>query len=72
MKPADLDKALATVHSKYQPAGSTNLEGFLFPATYQVLLTDVGNPQKLVAQMVTKFDQEADSLGLSAGPGSWA
>ena len=52
MKPADLDHALATVHSKYQPAGSTNLEGFLFPATYQVLLTDVGNPQKLVAQMV--------------------
>jgi UPF0755 protein len=67
MKPADLDKALATVHSKYQPAGSTNLEGFLFPATYQVLLTDVGNPQKLVAQMVTKFDEEADSLGLNAG-----
>ena len=67
MKPADLDKALATVHSKYQPAGSTNLEGYLFPATYQVLLTDVGNPQKLVAQMVTKFDEEADSVGLSAG-----
>ena len=67
MKPADVDKALATVHSKYQPAGSTSLEGFLFPATYQVLLTDVGNPQKLIAQMVTKFDQEGDSLGLNAG-----
>lgn len=66
MKPADLDHALATVHSKYQPAGSSNLEGFLFPATYQVPLTDVGNPQKLIAQMVTKFDQEADSLNLSA------
>ncbi len=66
MKPADLDHALATVHSKYQPAGSTDLEGFLFPATYQVLLTDVGNPQKLIAQMVTKFDQEADSLNLNA------
>jgi len=67
MKPADLDHALATVHSKYQPAGSTNLEGFLFPATYQVLLTDVANPQKLVAQMVTKFDEEADSLNLTTG-----
>ncbi len=66
MKPADLDHALATVHSKYQPAGSTNLEGFLFPATYQVLLTDVGNPTKLVSQMVTKFDEEADSLNLTA------
>ena len=31
-----------------------------------MLLTDVANPQKLVAQMVTKFDQEADSLNLSA------
>ncbi len=66
MKPADLDHALATVHSKYQPAGSTNLEGLLFPATYQVPLTDVDNPQKLIAQMVAKFDQEADSLHLAA------
>jgi UPF0755 protein len=65
MKAADLDQALATTHSKYQPAGSTNLEGFLFPATYEVLLTDVGNPKKLVEQMVTTFDQQADSVGLA-------
>ncbi len=32
--------------------GSTNLEGFLFPATYQVLLTDEADEQKLVQQMV--------------------
>ena len=31
-----------------------------------MLLSDVGNPQKLVQQMVTKFDEEADSLNLSA------
>jgi UPF0755 protein len=67
MKPAALDHALATVRSKYEPAGSNNLEGLLFPATYQVLLRDRANPTKLVQQMVTAFDQQADSIGLSAG-----
>jgi UPF0755 protein len=66
MKPAALDHALATVRSKYEPAGSNNLEGLLFPATYQVLLRDRANPTKLVEQMVTAFDQQADSLGMSA------
>ena len=65
MKPAALDHALATVRSKYEPAGSNNLEGLLFPATYQVLLGDRANPTKLVRQMVTAFDQQADSIGLS-------
>ena len=64
MKPAALDHALATVRSKYEPAGSNNLEGLLFPATYQVLLADRANPTKLVRQMVTAFDQQADSIGL--------
>ncbi len=64
MKPAALDHALATVRSKYEPAGSHNLEGLLFPATYQVLLGDQANPTKLIQQMVSTFDQEADSIGL--------
>jgi UPF0755 protein len=64
MKPAALDHALATVRSKYEPVGSNNLEGLLFPATYQVLLGDRANPTKLVQQMVTAFDQQADSIGL--------
>jgi UPF0755 protein len=67
MKPAALDHALATVRSKYEPAGSNNLEGLLFPATYEVLLRDRGNPTKLISQMVTAFDQQADSVGLTAG-----
>jgi UPF0755 protein len=64
MKPAALDHALATVRSKYEPTGSNNLEGLLFPATYQVLLADRANPTKLVRQMVTAFDAQADSIGL--------
>jgi UPF0755 protein len=65
MKPAALDKALRTVRSKYEPAGSTNLEGMLFPATYEVQLGDRANATKLVQQMVSTFDQQADSLGLA-------
>jgi UPF0755 protein len=65
MKAADLDHALATVHSKYQPPGSTDLEGLLFPATYEVAIADETNPTKLVQQMVTAFDQRADQIGLA-------
>ena len=64
MKPAALDHTLATVRSKYEPVGSNNLEGLLFPATYQVLLGDRANPTKLVQQMVNTFDQHADGIGL--------
>jgi len=64
MNPAELDTALKTVRSKYQPADSTNLEGLLFPATYQVLESDAVDEQKVVQQMVTKFDQVGDAIGL--------
>ena len=66
MKPAALDHALQTVRSKYEPAGTNNLEGLLFPATYQVLLGDRANATKLVRQMVNAFDQRADRLGLGS------
>ncbi|HEY5154980.1 MAG TPA: endolytic transglycosylase MltG [Acidimicrobiales bacterium] len=64
MNAAELDTALKTVRSKYQPADSTNLEGLLFPATYQVLESDAVDEQKVVQQMVTKFDQVGDTIGL--------
>ena len=64
MTAAELDTAMATVHSKYQPDGSTNLEGLLFPATYAVEKGDEVDEQKLVQQMVTKFDEVGDSVGL--------
>ena len=68
MNAAELDTALATVRSKYQPADSTNLEGLLFPATYQVLESDAVDEQKVVQQMVTKFDQVGDAIGLDQAP----
>ena len=64
MNAAELDTALTTVRSKYQPDGVTSLEGMLFPATYEVEKGDEVDEQKLVQQMVTKFDQVADGVGL--------
>jgi UPF0755 protein len=60
----ELDVALSTVGSKYQPEGSTNLEGLLFPATYRVEEGDEADEQKLVRQMVETFDRTADEIGL--------
>jgi UPF0755 protein len=64
MTEAELDVALTTVHSKYQPEGSTELEGLLFPATYRVEEGDEADEEKLVRQMVDTFDQTADEIGL--------
>ncbi|MGZ4684052.1 MAG: endolytic transglycosylase MltG [Acidimicrobiales bacterium] len=64
MDPAELDTALATVRSKYQPDGVTSLEGLLFPATYEVSKGDEVDEQKLVQQMVSKFEEVGDSIGL--------
>jgi UPF0755 protein len=64
MNAAELDTALQSVRSKYEPADSTNLEGLLFPATYQVLESDAVDEQQVVQQMVTKFEQVATEIGL--------
>jgi len=64
MNAAELDAALTTVRSKYQPDGVTSLEGLLFPATYQVEKGDEVDEQKLVQQMVSTFDAEGDKIGL--------
>jgi UPF0755 protein len=64
MDPAELDTALSTVRSKYQPDGVTNLEGLLFPATYEVSKGDEVDEQKLVQQMVSKMEEVGDSIGL--------
>ena len=50
------------VRSKYQPPGSTNLEGLLFPDTY--LLTDKEDETAIVRRLVNRFDQVADEVGL--------
>ncbi len=64
MTPDALDAALASTHPALQPAGSTSLEGFLFPATYEVPEAQLADPQALVAQMVGAFDRVSTQAGL--------
>lgn len=54
-----------TVRSPYEPPGVNNLEGLVFPATYDVTssMTEVDVLQK----MVQAFDDEASQLGLTQG-----
>lgn len=46
-----------TVHSKYQPAGSTNLEGLLLPDTYNFEAKD--DEHAILRRMVAAFDTAA-------------
>lgn len=64
MDPAALDAALADTHPSLQPAGSSNIEGFLFPATYEIAQQDVGNAKKLIDQMIAAFDRVSQTEGL--------
>jgi len=52
------------VRSRYQPAGSTNLEGLLFPDTYNVLETD--DERAILERMVNTFDAKAAEAGIDA------
>jgi UPF0755 protein len=54
-----------SVHSPYQPPGSNNLEGLLFPATYDVRPNE--DEVSIVQRMVDAFDEQANSLGLTQG-----
>ena len=56
------------VRSKWQPPGSTNLEGLLFPDTY--LVTDKEDEAGIVRRLVSRFDQVADEVGLEAAAGA--
>lgn len=53
-----------TIRSPYEPPGSNNLEGLLFPATYQVRQGETVTA--ILQEMVSAFDQRAQSLGLPA------
>jgi UPF0755 protein len=68
MNELELLAALTSVRSKYQPEGSTELEGLLFPATYSVQEGDESDEQKLVRQMVAAFDEVGDEIGLGLAP----
>ncbi|MGH9306935.1 MAG: endolytic transglycosylase MltG [Acidimicrobiales bacterium] len=51
------------VRSPYEPAGSNNLEGLLFPATYTI--TPQESDAAIISTMVDKFDQVAQGAGLA-------
>ena len=53
-----------TIRSKFQPAGSTNLEGLVLPETYFVDRDD--DEAQILTRMVTAFDKHADQIGLPA------
>ncbi|MDQ2754440.1 MAG: endolytic transglycosylase MltG [Actinomycetota bacterium] len=61
------DKFLAAastgaVRSPYEPTGLNNLEGLVFPATYEVKQGD--SEAQVLQQMVSQFTSEASHLGL--------
>jgi UPF0755 protein len=62
--PATLDQVMSSTHPSLQPNGSTNLEGFLFPAKYEIAQTDVGNAQKIIGQLIAAFDRVSTTEGL--------
>lgn len=52
------------VRSPYEPAGVNNLEGLLFPATYQVSQGET--EVDILEEMVGTFDERVQSIGLTA------
>ena len=64
---AELNTALysGSIRSSLQPEGNANLEGLLFPDTYQVGEEDFEDEAGLVARMVEQFDAVATELGYS-------
>ena len=52
-----------TVRSPYEATGVNNLEGLLFPATYDVRQGETESD--ILGQMISSFDDHADGLGLN-------
>jgi UPF0755 protein len=57
-----LAAAGGAVRSRFEPPGSTNLEGLLYPATYRVGPGD--DEASLLRRMVATFDDTATALGI--------
>jgi len=51
-----------TIHSQFQPPGSTSLEGLLYADTYFVEKGD--DETKVLAKMVDNFDRQASAVGM--------
>ena len=67
---AELNAALYTgsVRSSLQTEGNINLQGLLFPDTYQVGEDDFEDEAGLIARMAEKFDEVVAELGYSEAP----
>ena len=64
-------KALATgdsLHSSWQPAGVTSLDGLLGTGRYQLLPGETNT--QLLTQMIDRFDKQANSANLSSRAGA--
>jgi UPF0755 protein len=59
---AELDAALAQARSVYLPDGVTNLEGFLYPETYQLEEDEATDEVALVNRLTAEFDRVAGEL----------
>jgi UPF0755 protein len=57
--------ASGILHSPWQPAGVTNLDGLLGTGTYVVVPGETD--RQLLTDMIDRFDTVADGLGLAAG-----
>lgn len=66
----ELNAALyaGSVRSSLQPEGNINLQGLLFPDTYQVGEDDFEDEAGLIARMAEKFDEVVAELGYSEAP----
>jgi len=55
------------IRSRYQPADQPSLEGFLFPDTYKIGVSET--EEHIVTRLVERFDQIADKVGLADAQG---
>lgn len=62
---SELNQALygGEIRSKYQPEGSTNLEGLLFGETYHIDEAGAGDEAALINRMAAQFDKVATEVG---------
>ena len=55
-----------SIRSPFEPAGTNDLEGLLFPDTYTV--TPGESDGAILTQMIDRFDQVASGMGLDSAP----
>jgi UPF0755 protein len=67
---AELDAALSQASSAFLPAGTTSLEGFLFPETYQLTEEEARDEVALVNRLTSEFDAAVTELGYDQ-PNPW-